>query len=98
MAAAQGQPFGPVTVTRIAASSLSRVSAHTPSLFLALRVTVTGAACLDSTNRPTQFTGHAFLQPGARCRVARPPVEPSLCERYWSPAPRAAPARPRLPP
>jgi len=52
MAAAQGQPFGPATVARIAASSLGRVSAYTSSLFLALHTTVAGAAYLDSVHRP----------------------------------------------
>lgn len=52
MAATQGQPCGPATVTCIAASSLGRVSTYTSSLFLALQVTATGATYSDSVNRP----------------------------------------------
>jgi diguanylate cyclase (GGDEF)-like protein len=78
MAAAPGQPFGPATVARIAASSLGRVSTYTSSLFLALHATVTGAACLDSMNRPT---GLLFSSRRAANRCALPGAADATMKR-----------------
>jgi hypothetical protein len=53
MAAIEGQPGGPELLTRLAASSFSCVLAYAPSLFLAKRVSNSGATRSMPINRPS---------------------------------------------